>query len=146
MLAKGVLLLVVGLFVGAADKDDSEKTAKALEGKWTVVAGEEGGKKAAAADLKDATVTIRGTGLTVHKAGRDEEMTFVLRKGGDKGEIDFTLTAGPDKGKTSRGIYSLEGDTLRITYASPGEERPKDFTTAKDTKQMSWTLKRAGKD
>ena len=41
MLTKGVLLLVVGLFVGAADKDDPDKTAKALEGKWTVVAGEE---------------------------------------------------------------------------------------------------------
>ena len=84
--------------------------------------------------------------MALHKAGRDEEMTFVIRKGGDKGEIDFTLTAGPDKGKTSRGIYSLEGDTLRIAYAGPGEERPKDFTTAKDTKQMSWTLKRAGKE
>jgi len=146
MLAKGVLFLVVGLFVGAADKDDQDKTAKALEGKWNVVAGEEGGKKAAASDLKDATVTIRGTGLTVHKAGRDEEMTFAIRKGGNRGEIDFTLTAGPDKGKTSKGIYSLEDDTLRITYAPPGEERPKEFSTAKDTKQMSWTLKRASKE
>ena len=60
MLAKGVLFLVVGLFVGVADKDDQDKTAKALEGKWNVVAGEEGGKKAAASDIKDATVTIRG--------------------------------------------------------------------------------------
>ena len=82
MLVKGVLLLVVSLFVGAADKEDLLKAAKALEGKWNVVAGEEGGKKAAASEIKDATVTIRGTGLTVHKAGRDEEMS---RLGGGQG-------------------------------------------------------------
>src|SRR5207253_10989306 len=33
MLTKGALLLVTGLFVGAADRDDPDKTAKALEGK-----------------------------------------------------------------------------------------------------------------
>jgi uncharacterized protein (TIGR03067 family) len=145
MLAKGVLFLAVGLFVSAAAKDDADNTAKKLEGKWNVVAGEEGGKRAAASEIKDATVTIRGTGLTVHKAGRDEEMTFAIRKGGNRGEIDFTLTAGPDKGKTCKGIYSLEDDTLRVTYAPPGEDRPREFATAKDTKQMSWTLKRASK-
>ncbi len=140
MLTKGVLLLAVGLFAVAEDVGP-----KALQGKWNVVAGEEGGKPLAAADLKEATATVQGNRLTVRKAGRDEEMTFTARDTGNKGEIDFTHSAGPDKGKTCKGIYSLEGDTLRISIAPPGEERPKQFTTAKDTKQMMWTLKRAGK-
>jgi hypothetical protein len=144
MLTKGVLLLVVGLFTGVEDKKDADTGPKALQGKWNVVAGEEGGKPLAATDLKEATVTIKENRLTVRKAGRDEEMTFTVRGEGNKGDIDFTLTSGSDKGKSCKGIYSLQGDTLRISIAPPGEERPKQFTTAKDTKQMAWTLKRAG--
>jgi len=141
MLAKGMLVLVVGLFVGVDEKSDTGP--KALQGKWNVTAGEQGGERLGATDLKDATVTIDGNRLRVRKSGRDEEMTFTVKEGGNKGDIDFTITKGPDKGKTSKGIYSLEGETLRITIAAPGEERPKEFTTAKDTKQMGWTLKRA---
>jgi uncharacterized protein (TIGR03067 family) len=139
MLTNGVLLLAVGLFAVAEDVGP-----KGLQGKWTVTAGEEGGKPLAAADLKEATATIQGNRLTVRKAGRDEEMTFTTRDTGNKGEIDFVPSAGPDKGKTCKGIYSLEGETLRIAFAPPGQERPKQFTTAKDSKQMAWTLKRAG--
>jgi len=37
------------------------------------------------------------------------------------------------KGKTFRGIYSLDGDTLKICIAQEGNKRPSDFSTEDST-------------
>ena len=39
--------------------------------------------------------------------------------------IDITAPEGEQAGKTSKGIYALEGETLRMCYAD--KDRPKDF-------------------
>jgi len=41
--------------------------------------------------------------------------------------IDITAPEGEQAGKTSKGIYHLEGDTLKMCYAVPDKDRPKDF-------------------
>lgn len=43
--------------------------------------------------------------------------------------IDISPTAGPDRGKTYRGIYELNDNELKVCTASPGKERPNDFTS-----------------
>ena len=148
MLPKAALLLVVGLLVPAdrAKTDqakDTDKGVKALQGKWTVVAGEEGGKKQTDAQLKDSWVEFSGTRVRVHSPREELSMTYTARPDHKPAHIDFTVTAGPDKGKTSKGIYRLEGDTLKIAYAAPEKERPKHFATAEGSHQSMWVLKRA---
>jgi len=153
MVANGMLLLAVGLLVAADDRRGDDRGAQALQGRWTVVSGEEGGKRQTDADVKDASVVFQGNRVRVKMKGEELEMTYTLRQTEGKkgrgeidkgrGEIDFTLTRGPDKGKTSKGIYSLEGDSLRVAYAAPGEDRPRDFRTAEGTRQAMWVLKRA---
>jgi proline iminopeptidase len=41
--------------------------------------------------------------------------------------IDITAPEGEQAGKTSKGIYSLEGDTFKLCYTEPDKDRPKDF-------------------
>ena len=43
---------------------------------------------------------------------------------------------------TSKGIYRLEGDSLKICGVSTGEDRPAEFTTKPGTKQVLFVLKR----
>ncbi len=44
--------------------------------------------------------------------------------------IDYYNTEGGNAGKTQLGIYELNGTTLRLCLAAPGQERPADFTSA----------------
>jgi len=44
--------------------------------------------------------------------------------------IDITYTDGPDKGKTFKGIYEVDGDTVKFCRAgSPDDPRPSEFKT-----------------
>jgi uncharacterized protein (TIGR03067 family) len=36
---------------------------------------------------------------------------------------------GPFEDQTVPGIYEIDGDSLKLCFARPGEERPKEFTT-----------------
>jgi uncharacterized protein (TIGR03067 family) len=42
--------------------------------------------------------------------------------------IDYTMTDGLTKGKTQLGIYELDKDTVKFCFASPGQDRPGDFS------------------
>ena len=141
MFTKAVFFLAAGLFV--ADKD-ADRGPKALQGKWAVVSGEEGGKRQSADQLKDASVEITGNRIRLRSVQEDLTMTFTTRADAKPPQIDFAIASGKDKGKTSKGIYSLDGDSLRIAYTPPGGERPKGFTSKKGSHQMVWTLRRAG--
>jgi uncharacterized protein (TIGR03067 family) len=62
--------------------------------------------------------------------GDDEvlfDSTYQLSPASDPKQIQMTGTEGDAAGKPALGIYSLEGDTLKICYTMPGGERPKTF-------------------
>jgi uncharacterized protein (TIGR03067 family) len=42
--------------------------------------------------------------------------------------IDLVVTRGGSRGQIMLGIYEIAGDRLRVCYALPGRERPRDFT------------------
>ena len=53
---------------------------------------------------------------------------------------------GRDDGKTAKGIYELDGDTLKWCTASPGKgERPTGFTADAGSERLFVTLKREKK-
>jgi uncharacterized protein (TIGR03067 family) len=49
---------------------------------------------------------------------------------------------GPAKGLTSEGIVSVEGGELKLCYSFPGEKRPKEFASAKDSKDLYFVMKK----
>jgi uncharacterized protein (TIGR03067 family) len=94
--------------------------------------------------IKDSKVTIEGNRYTVERGDKTlERGNFRLDPSRSPKAVDTTPSEGPDKGKTVRGIYELEGDTLRTCVAPPGEERPSEFAAEVETNFMLFVYKRA---
>jgi uncharacterized protein (TIGR03067 family) len=112
----------------AATGPDNKRPAAALEGEWSMVSGEIGGRPMPEAFVKTGRRVAKGDETTVTLGGR----TFLTSKytvdtSKKPYAIDYTMTDGPTKGKTQLGIYELDGDTVRFCFAAPGKDRPTKF-------------------
>jgi len=121
----GTILAAGGSEVSEAIKKDKA----ALQGTWKVTASESKGEKVPAEDLKDLFLIFRGNAILVREAGKTtENFSFLLDPTKKLKEIDLTLKVGPQKGRIDRGIYQLDGDTLRICIQSNKDApRPREF-------------------
>ena len=114
-----------------------------LQGGWQLESMQEDGAKTAADELKGRTLFF----------GRD---TFLFRRPDNLIQIGMlkldpaktpktmnaTIMRGPQKGETMLGIYTIEGDALKVCFHVAGEERPKDFTAASGSGRLLMTSKR----
>lgn len=122
----------------AADKDR-------IIGSWLVVHAERSGQYHN--DPVDGQLVLTFTADRVSSEWRKDSGspfagTYQLDATKQPKEIDLTMTA---RGKTdvSRGIYTLEGDELKICF---GETRPTEMKTAKGDKLNLITFKRVSSD
>ena len=147
---KLVLVLAVGLLVGAdgADKKEAKADKDKMQGTWEVVSAERMGK--AMPDPKEHKLVIEGDTLAVQRG--DKVMfkgKFKLDPAQKPRTLDLEITEGGGekyKGKVSRGIYVVDGDTLKWCNAEPGvEDRPNQFATNGEKNHMLIVLKREKK-
>ena len=127
--------VLLAAFVGSVAANDPEK----IEGRWTVVSVELAGMPVpglARAEL----VFADGKKVFTLPDGRVEKGTYQLNAARQPGEIDAT-TEGRDG--TERGIYAVDGDTLKLCLATGGAERPREFATRKGSNQILIVLRRA---
>jgi len=136
-------VLAVALMVGAdAAKDDAKKEKEKLQGTWLVLTVEERGQSKQ--DNENHRLVFAGDELTV-KRGDDTFIKGKFKIDASKKpmEIDFEITEAMKdelKGKTGFGIYSVEGDTLKLCVNEPGmPERPKEFAAQADSKHILLT-------
>ena len=117
----------------------AESKPRGIEGKWLVVSVELAGQKID--NLQGAELTLAG-GKKTFKLPSDtvEKGTYTLDETKNPKQIDAT-TEGKDG--TEKGIYALEGDTLKLCLATQGGPRPGEFATKKGTDLILIVLRRA---
>src|SRR5687768_1481921 len=105
--------------------------AVAVRGTWTCVSAVVDGKP-----LPEKTARKLKLVLTAdrYKTERGDEVlfdsTYRLDPGQKPRRIDMIGTEGDAAGKPALGIYSLEGDILKLCYTMPGGKRPERFESA----------------
>ena len=72
--------------------------------------------------------------LSVRATNVDDNYTFTLVAGQNPKAEDVVLPE-PD-GRVIRGIYEIDGNTLRRSYTQPGDPRPKTFQGGNQTYQV----------
>jgi uncharacterized protein (TIGR03067 family) len=121
-------LVATGLLVAADVKeDDIKKELEKLEGKWTATEVEKEGVKATAEKLSDTRLTFKDGNLTVRDAEGEFAVTFKL----DPSKKPKTIEMKSDQ-QTIRGIYSLDGDNLKVcVHLAEDSKFPTEFTGKK---------------
>ncbi|HVK09009.1 MAG TPA: TIGR03067 domain-containing protein [Gemmataceae bacterium] len=136
-----VALLIAALLPGQpAPKDKPADDAARLRGTWAVTASTFDGKPAAADVIKSRKMIFRADELIAVIGGaRKEPLKVVLDAGKKPKHIDL---ARPGGRSTARGIYTLDGDELKLCYAEPGRDRPTEFTSPEGKRLYLLVLKR----
>ena len=139
------LMAAVAVGAGRAADDKKGDAGAKLAGAYTIVSGEESGKKLPDEHIKGAIVQFSNDEVIV--TDRNKKQTYAAKYKLDTSKkpwhITMTATLAPQKGEMAKGLVEKEGGTLKLIYALPGGGEPTDFKT-KD-KQLMFVLKPLGK-
>ena len=146
----GLSLLLAGLGLPKASGDPQEDAfraeMKAMAGTWRPISTENNGNKASEQILKDIRWARDADGKwTMQRDGKAVLEWTVRRIDATKKPktIDLEVTSGSYKGQVYRGIYELDGDTLRVCLAQPeSTERPTEFSARKGSNSALSEFKR----
>jgi uncharacterized protein (TIGR03067 family) len=119
-----LILAAVAAVAGgpAPDKKDLDK----LQGTWQMQSGTNEGKEVSADEAAKVKITFEGNKATLKDRNSTLKATVELDQTAKPATIDFNIEK--DK-ETIKGIYSLEGDNLKLCIALPGTDRPKEFAS-----------------
>jgi len=114
-----------------------------LQGEWSLASLAMNGKPLDAGTVKYGKRVVQGDEMTL-TFGKD--LVTKAKMAADPGKhpktMDYTHFAGMLAGTTQKGIYELEGKTLRVCSSPPGQTRPSEFVaTPENGRTLAvWTL------
>jgi uncharacterized protein (TIGR03067 family) len=135
-----VMALMIA-FEASAD-DGTTADQKGLQGTWKILAGNEGGKTLPPARVRGSKVIVTGNTMKVYEQDKQREMTFTLDATTEPKTIDMTTVDGKKQGPIARGVYALDGNTLKICFAAPGRPRPASLLPRQGSAEMLFVMKR----
>jgi uncharacterized protein (TIGR03067 family) len=97
---------------------DQEK----IQGTWALVSGEHNGNALPDDVVQHVQLTFAGESLITKTKNRQTESTFKLDPNQMPKAIDVDM-----EGNVGKGIYQLDGDSLKIAHGEVGDPRPKEF-------------------
>jgi uncharacterized protein (TIGR03067 family) len=133
-----LLALTVGLPADTSNTTYAKTGAGArqMEGTWELVTLEGNPSHLAILtmqDLAEARLVVRGRTWQWKLGKTALKMTSRPEVGAGPQVLDLTIASGPDRGHTFRGLYVLQGNTLKIcTHRRPGKDRPAGIETRPD--------------
>jgi len=118
--------------VPAQNAQDAKQEFDKLQGEWTLVSTEVGGKKRpnTVNAVSKLTISENQWVVTYRDFASNARSTIEIDPSKDPKSIDLTFRG---EKEPARGIYKLEGDTLTVCYGTAGGERPKEFKTTQET-------------
>lgn len=138
-LAAVLVLGTCGTAAFAADKG-----MEAFQGSWTMISLQINGDKVSDDQVKTGRLVVQGDRYTPTLGTNSSTSTYKLDTTASPSTIDFTFVDGPQKGKTVKGIYSFDGETLRICRGlTEGDARPSAFAAPEDSGSLLVVWKRA---
>jgi uncharacterized protein (TIGR03067 family) len=127
-----VLVLLTAALLGGGGPAPTDLDR--LQGTWVLVSMETEGHDVPAAEFKNLTASYEQNRVVLRDGDRVRRRGLVTLDPGRKPKAINTWDQdGPYEDQTVPGIYELDGDTLKLCFARPGQERPKEFTTKSGT-------------
>jgi len=128
------MFLAAIAFVGAAGAADAKKDLEGVQGAWKVTAASRDANEVSEEKRGKMSVTFEGNVMTLTHEGVESKATAEF----DPAQKPAQLSFGTAEGKAP-GIYELAGDSLKMAWAFPGGERPKEFKSAPQTMFLTLT-------
>ncbi len=127
--------------------DPSSPALQALQGQWTIIAEHWKGSDLAQAEVRKMAKTLSFQGdqlIFTRRANDGKTLTSTGRIRVDNNTIDFSGADYFGKSREFRGIYELNGDTLKLAYPNTnvGFLRPVAFTTTSGDDVLVLTARR----
>jgi uncharacterized protein (TIGR03067 family) len=111
-----------------AQDDDPVEELERLQGTWRVESMTIDGTKIPGDELTGRRVIVIDDRYVVIDGTRTiQRGRFRIDPSKTPKRIDTIPADGANAGKVDKGIYEINGDTLRLCYAPPGQDRPTEF-------------------
>ena len=137
------LVAITSVAFAAPGLKEDKSDLKKLKGEWEIVTWEQMGR---VIDMK-ATWNFDGEKYTLDQGNNLETGSIKIDQTKKLPTMDLEITGGNCAGKDQPGIYKLDGDTLTLCFAWPGNtDRPTEFSTTAENRRVLITLKRVKKD
>ena len=136
--------LALGILLCLQDDTFAGDKASELQGVWTVVSYEYRGESQER--FIGNKFSFDGQKISVREKDKDSTVRFVLDTTKKPKQIKFSK--GDDDRYRTFGIYSVDGDMLKICFSKDGDmekHRPTEFVAKKDSGLVLMVLKREKK-